>query len=174
MNWDVQKQETSEEVKNIIASKHSDKVTVNDLIGSDDDEKFLNFDLTEVQNLVSNLQSIGVDDIGHAMELQQTALRCADILSEYIGKIVKTISFLDAKLSSKKNKVALNYESLTHNRTSIELKKMAGESDPEVEDIALQIAKAKGAKSVLEKKYDIVIKAHHHYKDIANGLRRSI
>jgi hypothetical protein len=27
---------------------------------------------------------------------------------------------------------------------------------------------------VLDKKYDILIKSHHHYKDIAQGLRKTI
>ena len=57
---------------------------------------------------------------------------------------------------------------------SIELRKMAAESDPKVLDIETKIAKVKGAKTVLEKKFDIIIKSHHHYKDIANGLRKTI
>lgn len=171
-DWDVQKPDTTKMSE--VTDENSDRVTVADLIGNSDEDKFLDFDLTEVQNLVSNLQSLGVDDLGHAMHLQQQALRCADILSEYLGKIVKTISFLDAKLSSKKNSAALNYSPPQGARLSIELRKMAGESDPEVEELQVKLAKAKGTKSVLEKKYDIVIKAHHHYKDIAMGLRKTI
>jgi len=173
-DWDVQKPDSPEGSDEVVLKNIGNKVTVADLIGGDDEDKFLTFDLTEVQNLVSNLQSDGVDDLGHAMLLQQQALRCADILSEYLGKIVKTISFLDAKISSKKNGVALNYSPPAGTRPSIELRKMAGESDTEVEELQLKYAKAKGAKSVLEKKYDIVVKAHHHYKDIAMGLRRAI
>jgi hypothetical protein len=171
-NWDIQKPEG---LDNKDLDKLDDnRITVAHIIGTDDEDKFLEFDLTEIQNLVSNLQSIGVDDLGHAMHLQQQALRCADILSEYLGKIVKTISYLDAKLSSKKNSVALNYSPPNGTRPSIELRKMAGESDEEVEKLSLKLAKAKGTKSVLEKKYDIVVKSHHHYKDIATGLRRTI
>lgn len=173
-DWDVEKPETPEVSATDVVNNIGDKITVADLLGEDDENKFLTFDLTEVQNLVSNLQSEGVDDLGHAMLLQQQALRCADILSEYLGKVVKTISFLDAKISSKKNNVALNYSPPSGTRPSIELRKMAGESDEEVEELQLKYAKAKGAKSVLEKKYDIVVKAHHHYKDIAMGLRRTI
>jgi hypothetical protein len=148
-------------------------ITVADIIGTTDEDQFMDFNLTEVQTLVSNLQSLGVDDVTQAENLQQQALRCADILSEYIGKLIKTVAFLEAKASSKKNQVSLNYE-VGGTKTSIELKKMAGESDPSVEELLLKIAKAKGAKAVIEKKYDIVIKAHHHYKDMAAGMRKTI
>ena len=168
-DWEVQKPD-------VVSSADNDSniITVADIIGRNDEDKFLDFDMTEIQDLVSNLQSVGVDDIAHAMLLQQQSLRCADILSEYIGKIIKTISYLESKLSRKKNEVALNYTPPSGTRASIELRKMAGESDEEVEEILLKIAKAKGAKSLLEKKYDIVVKAHHYYKDIAAGLRRTI
>lgn len=151
----------------------TETVTILDLIGADDEEQFLDFDLTEVQALVSNLQSIGVNDVSHAENLQQQALRCADILSEYSGKLTKTVAYLESKISARTNRVALEYDS-GQARTSIELRKMAGESDSQVEELELRLAKAKGAKALLDKKYDIVIKAHHHYKDIASGMRRSI
>jgi hypothetical protein len=150
------------------------QITVADIIGTSDEDQFMEFNLTEVQALVSNLQSLGVDDVTQAENLQQQALRCADILAEYIGKLIKTVAFLEAKANSKKNSVALRYEVSGGVKTSIELKKMAGEADPEVEDLQLKIAKAKGAKAVIEKKYDIVIKAHHHYKDMAAGMRKTI
>ena len=162
MNWEVEKPEVAE------------RITVADVIGREDYDKFLDFDLTEVQNLVSNLQSTGCDNAAIAMNLQQQALRCADILSEYLGKIVKTMSYLDAKIVTKKNSIALHYSNPNSPKPSIELRKMAAEADEDVEELTLQLAKAKGTKSVLEKKYDIVVKAHHHYKDIATGLRRTI
>ncbi len=168
-DWDIQKPDEPE-----VSEIKDGRVTIEDIIGKENEDKFLKFDLTEVQNLVSNLQSLGVDDINHAMHLQQEALRCADILAEYLGKIVKTISYLEAKLSSKKNSVALNYDPPTGTRPSIELRKMAGESDSEVEELQVKLAKAKGAKSVLDRKFDIVVKSHHHYKDIAMGLRKTI
>jgi len=54
------------------------------------------------------------------------------------------------------------------------MKKWAGESSPIVEELQIRLAKAKASKLVLEKKYDILIRSHHHYKDIAQGLRKSI
>jgi hypothetical protein len=70
--------------------------------------------------------------------------------------------------------VALEYVDPTATKTTLDMKKWAGESSTEVAEIAAILAKAKGSKSVLEKKYDIIIKAHHHYKDLAMGLRRSV
>jgi hypothetical protein len=51
---------------------------------------------------------------------------------------------------------------------------MAGESSDELLALETSLAKAKGAKALLEKKYEIIIKSHHYYKDIANGLRMTV
>jgi hypothetical protein len=54
------------------------------------------------------------------------------------------------------------------------MKKWAGESSPEVEAVQIKLAEAKAGKIVLERKYEILIKSHHHFKDIAAGLRKTI
>ncbi len=149
-------------------------VRVSDLLGPASEDEFSDFDLTEIQIVLSNLQSIDAIDLSHAELLSQQSLRCADILSEYLGKMVKTVSYLESKINSTKNKISLEYSDPTAPRTTIEMKKWAGESSPKVDSLQEKLAGAKGTKSLLEKKYDIVIKAHHHYKDIAAGLRRTI
>ena len=149
--------------------------TVNDLVGvTTSEDEFANFDLSEVQTLLINLQTADVPDLAHAELLSQQSLRCADILSEYLAKMVKTVSYLEGKINSTKNKISLEYLAPDGSRTTVEMKKWAGESSPKVEGLQEKLAGAKGTKSLLEKKYDIVIKAHHHYKDIAAGLRRTI
>ena len=152
----------------------SGKYTVEDLIGGNSEEQFLNFDLSEVKELLDNLQGTDAPDLSHAEDLQRKALRCADLLSDYLGKLTKTISYIDAKLTSTKNKTALHFKAPEGSRASIELRKMAGEASEEVQELALKMAKAKGAKSAIDKKYDIVIKLHHYYKDIAAGYRKTI
>jgi hypothetical protein len=149
------------------------KVTIKDIIGDSLDDVYQDFDMTEVQELVFKLQNSDIPDISHAEHLQQQALRCADILSEYIGKLVKIIHYLEAKVASAKNKASLDYKT-SDGRTTMEMKKWAGEVAPEVEDLQIRLAKAKGSKAVLDKKYEIVIKSHHHYKEIAGGLRKTI
>lgn len=148
--------------------------TVKDIVGAIGEDEFSDFDLTEVQIVLNNLQSIDAIDLAHAELLSQQSLRCADILSEYLAKIVKTVSYLESKINSTKNKISLEYAAPDGSRTTVEMKKWAGESSPKVEELQEKLAGAKGTKSLLEKKYDIVIKAHHHYKDIAAGLRRTI
>jgi len=148
--------------------------TLGDLLGTELEEEFIKFDLTEIQDILSNLQSTNAIDLGHAEELQQKALRGADIISEYLAKLVKTTSYLESKVNSVKNKISLEYVAPEGTRTTIEMRKWAGESAPEVEELAIRVAKAKGSKSILEKKYDILIKLHHHYKDIATGLRKTV
>lgn len=152
----------------------SEIITVGTLIGTELEEDFLQFNLTEIQGILITLRDTDVLDLAHAEYLQQQTLRGADILSEYLGRIIKTTSYLESKVSTAKNKASLEYKDPDGGKTTADMKKWAGESSPEVAETAALLAKAKGSKSLLEKKYDIIIKAHHHYKDLAMGLRRSI
>lgn len=152
----------------------SQQVRLGDFLGSELEEEFELFDLTEIQQVLANLQSTDAIDLAHAELLQQQALRGADILTEYLGKIVKTVGYLEAKVNRTKNKAALNYKDPDGSRTTSDMKKWFSESSPEVEEVQIQLAKAKGSKLVLERKYDILIKCHHQFKDIAMGLRRTV
>ena len=152
----------------------SQRVRLGDLLGDDLEEEFISFDLTEIQQVLSKLQYTDAIDLAHAELLQQQALRGADILTEYLGKIVKTVGYLESKVNSTKNKVSLDYQAPDGSRTTADMRRWAGESSPEVEEVQIRLAKAKASKMVLEKKYDILIKSHHHYKDIAAGLRKTI
>jgi oligoribonuclease NrnB/cAMP/cGMP phosphodiesterase (DHH superfamily) len=150
-----------------------DKVSLKDFLGDQLEEDFLEFDLTNIQEVLEALAEESAHDLAHAEFLQQKALRGADILSEYLCKIVKTVSYLETKINSTKNKVSLEYMA-PEGRTTSEMKKWAGESSPIVEELQIRLAKAKASKMVLEKKYDILIKSHHHFKDIASGIRKTI
>lgn len=150
------------------------QVRLGDLLGSDLEEDFINFDLTEIQQVLVMLQETDAIDLVHAEQLQQQALRGADIVAEHLGKIVKTVGYLEAKIASTKNKVSLEYKAPDGSKTTTDMKIWAGAASSEVELVSIALAKAKGSKMVLEKKYDILIKSHHHYKDIALGLRKTI
>ena len=150
------------------------QVRLGDFLGSEWEENFENFNLTEIQDLLNQLQNIDAIDLVHAELLQQKALRAADIITEYLGKIVKTVGYLEAKVNRTKNMAALNYKDPNGNKTTSDMKKWYSEQAPEVEQVQMSLAKAKASKLFLEKKYDILIRSHHYYKDIANGLRRTI
>lgn len=152
----------------------SQKVRLGDFLGDELEEDFANFDLTDIQNVLSKLQDVDAIDLPHAEFLQQQALRGADIITEYLGKIVKTVGYLETKVNRTKNKAALNYQAPDGSRTTSDMKKWFSESSSDVETVQIALAKAKGSKVFLENKYDILIKSHHHYKDIATGLRKSI
>lgn len=152
----------------------SSQVKLADFLGNELEENFMDFDLTEIQQVLEGLQNVDAIDLSHAELLQQQALRGADIITEYLGKIVKTVGYLETKVNSAKNKASLKYQAPDGAKTTADMKKWAGESSPEVEEIQIKLAKAKGSKVVLEKKYDILIKSHHHWKDIANGLKKTI
>jgi hypothetical protein len=151
-----------------------EKITLGQIVGNDLEEDFLSFDLTEIQLVLVKLRDTDAIDLAHSELLQQQALRAADIMIEYLGKIIKTVSYLESRFSSAKNKAALEYKAPDGVRTTVEMKKWASENNPEVDEIAIKLARAKGSKSILEKKYDILIKSHHHYKDISTGLKRTI
>jgi hypothetical protein len=151
----------------------SQTVRLGDFLGTELEENFIEFDLTEIQKVLTKLQDTDAIDLPHAELLQQQALRGADILTEYLGKIVKTVGYLETKVNSTKNKVSLEYQAPDGSRTTADMKKWAGESSPEVEQVQIKLAKAKASKIVLEKKYDTLVKCHHHYKDIAAGLRKT-
>lgn len=152
----------------------SQQVRLGDFLGSELEENFSNFDLTEIEEVLIHLHETDAIDLSHAELLQQQALRGADVLTGYLGKIVKTISYLETKVNSTKNRISLEYTA-PEGRTTVEMKKWAGEvGSPELEQWQIKLGSAKGSKLVLERKYEILVKAHHHYKDIAQGLRRTI
>lgn len=148
-------------------------IRLRDLVGDKLEEDFLDFDMTEIHEVLRALEVEDATDLAHAEMLQQKALRGADILSEFLSRLVKTVAYLESQIGKTKNKAALEYKA-PEGRTTTEMKKWAGECSPEVEELQIKLAKAKGSKVMLDKKYDILIRSHHHYKDIANGLRKTI
>lgn len=150
------------------------QVKLGDFLGTELEEDFMQFDLTEIQQVLEKLHNIDAIDLSHAELLQQQALRGADIVAEYLGKIVKTVGYLETKVNSVKNRASLDYKAPDGAKTTTDMKIWAGNSSAEVEAVSISLAKAKASKMVLEKKYDILIKSHHHYKDIATGLRRTV
>lgn len=132
------------------------------------------FDITEIQEILKELANVEPIDLAHAELLQQRALRGADICSELLGKTVKNVGVFESKINSTKNKVSLEYNAPDGSRTTVDMKKWAGESSKEVEEIQIKLAEEKGKKSVLEKKFDLLIRTHFHYKEIAAGLRRTV
>lgn len=151
-----------------------DTITLGKLIGEAFIDEFENFDLTEVQGVLAGLASDNAIDIAHADMLQQKTLYAADLLITFISKLVKTVSFLETKINSVKNRTALEFEPPEGKKATADMKKAAGESSPEVEAFGLLLAKAKGAKTLLERKYDILIRSHHYYKDISGAQKRGI
>lgn len=149
------------------------EIKLRDLIGDKLEEDFMDFDMTEIHEVLSALEIEDATDLAHAEMLQQKALRGADILSEFLSRLVKTVAYLESQINRVKNKVALEYKA-ADGRTTTEMKKWAGESSEEVEELQIKLARAKGGKVMLDKKYDILIKSHHHYKEIASGLRKTI
>jgi len=148
-------------------------VTVKDLIGDKFDDEFETWDMSEIQQLVSELQNLDIFDIAHSEKMQLRALRCADLITGYLGKIVKLSSYYEAKANKVKYSVALDYKS-TEGKTTQESRKWAGEASDELMEVEIKLAKIKGTKALLEKKFEIIIRMFHSIKDVASGLRKSL
>jgi hypothetical protein len=147
--------------------------TLGEFIGSDLEENFASFDITEVQQVLANLADGDPIDLAHAEQLQQQTLRAADLLIEYLGKLTKSIGYYETRVNSVKNKASLDYQA-KEGKTTTDMKIWAGNCAPEVEEIQIKLARAKASKLVLEKKYDVVIKSHHYYKELTMGMRRGV
>jgi hypothetical protein len=152
----------------------NERISLGSLVGTNLVEEFESFDMTEAQDVLKALAHTEAIDQAHAELLQMQSLYAAERLIEHIAKLVKTTSYLESKISSVKNKAALDYKAPDGGKTTADQKKYAGESHPEVEALSIQLAKTKGAKVLLERKYEILIKSHHQFKDISAGLRKSI
>lgn len=150
------------------------QVRLGDFLGTELEEDFTNFDLTEIQDVLVRLQETDAIDLAHAELLQQQALRGADIITGYLGKMVKTVGYLEAKVNKIKNKVSLEFKAADGFKTTTDMKIWAAGASPEVEEVSITLSRAKASKMVLEKKYDLLIKSHHHFKEIATGIRKSI
>jgi len=150
-----------------------EKITVGQVLGDSFVENFADFDITEVRKVLDTLREEQVLDIAHAEMLQQKSLYAAELLIEYIAKLVKTVGYLEIRVNSVKNKTALEYKAV-EGRTTADMKKQAGESSPEVEALSLDLQRAKGSKLLLERYYEILIKSHHHFKDLASAQKRGI
>src|SRR5271170_7642273 len=100
----------------------SQQVRLGDLLGTELEANYQDFDLTEIEKVLENLRDIDAIDLVHAELLQQQALRGADILIEYLAKMVKTVSYLESKVSSIKNKVSLEYQAPDGARTTLDMK----------------------------------------------------
>lgn len=106
--------------------------------------------------------------------LQQKALMCADLTISYLGKIIKTVSFLESKVSSARNTAARDFKTTDGSKVTADMRRWAADNSPVADSFNIKLGKAKASKMVLEKKFDILIKEHHHYKDVASGLRKTI
>ena len=149
-------------------------VLLSDFLGFLDEENFLDFDLTEIQDVLNSLAETDAIDLPHAEHLQQLSLRGAEVITTYLGKIVKTIGHLETFMNKERNLAALSYKDPDGSRTTAEMKKCFSESCPAVIELGLKLAKAKASKIVLDKKYENLIRTHYHYKQIAEGLRKSM
>lgn len=146
-----------------------------DFIGGDTEDNFADFDLTEIQNVLANLQSTEIiSDIGQAERLQQKALRGADILIEYLGKITKTVGILESQINKTKNAISLNYKSPENVKITADIRVLAAGASSEVEALFIKLSRAKASKLVLEKKYDLIIKSHYYFKEIAASYKQTI
>ena len=151
------------------------KITLGELLGNDMVENFEDFDLTEVQKVLKSLAVEDAMDVSFCAYLQQRSLYGAELLIDMSAKMVKTVGYLESKINSVKNKCALEYKHPDDKvRVTAEMRKSASESDPKVDELSLMLAKCKGAKFALEKKLDLILKSHYHFKELAAAQNQGV
>lgn len=148
------------------------EIKLSSVLGLELEENFLDFDIEEIQTILAELKKDIPIDIAHIESMQQKTLRAADVCGEFLGKLQKTTTYLESKLNSLKNRVAMEYTS--DGKVTMDMRKFAAESHPDVEAIQIALSKAKGSKTLLEKKYEIIIKQHHFLKEMGAGMRKTI
>jgi hypothetical protein len=151
-----------------------EKKYLKDVIGQSFEDDLGEFDLTEINNISNSLSLEDAIDLAHAELLQLRSLRGADICVEYLSKTIKLVNYLESKINTVRSKASFEYKTTDGTKATADMRKLAGEAAPGADDLSNTLAKAKAAKSYLEKKYEIMIRAHHHYKDISNGMRKGI
>lgn len=149
------------------------KITLGELLGNNNIENFEDFDLTEVQKVLKSLSIEDAIDIAHCHYLQQRALFGADQLIDMNAKLVKSAAYLESKLNSVKNKCALEYKD-GDKKITADMRKNAGEASKEAEELSLILARIKGAKLAIEKKLDLLLKIHYHFKEVAQSQNLGI
>ena len=149
-----------------------ERYTLGNIIGDKLEDDFSNFDMTEIKTILTMLKETNAIDIAHTEYLQQQALRGAYILTEYLARMIKTVLYLEGKVNTARNKAAMNLQS--EQKITADMRRYAYETSPEAEEIDARLYRAKGGKAALEKQYDLLIKGHHHWKDMAAGMRKSI
>jgi hypothetical protein len=151
------------------------KITLGQILGSSFNERFMDFDMGPTQRVLGQLEQEAVHDLAHAELQQQRALRCSNNIGEFLGIIVKNIAYLESKIQSTRNKFALTHipkdEDGKPMKVTVDVRNMLLKSCPEADPLEETLARLKGAKEMLAKKYDSLTKAHYHYKEIADFMR---
>ena len=145
-------------------------VNAKDLLNTEIDLE--NFDLTEVQEIISEMREMEVIDLAHADLKQQMCLFLADKLNDHCAVLTKQISKLESNLSVEKNKASLDYKA-EEGKTTTDMKVWAGNCAPKVIEIQNSLASLKGVLFLLSKKSDLVLKSFYYFKALSDSYRRT-
>jgi hypothetical protein len=146
--------------------------TINDIIGTCSlEEEFLHFDVSDVQFILDELNQTNIIDVAHAQYLQQKSLFAANRLCEHLSRLVKITTYLESNISKIRNKAALDYRPDNNAKVTSDLRVYASKSCSEADALESLLAKAKGAKVLLEKKYDLLLKSHYYFKEISSAFK---
>ena len=145
--------------------------TVRDIVGDCDlEEEFDTISLDEVNVVLDELNSCSIHDVAHAEYLQQKALACANYLANHLSRIVKIASFLESQISTQRNKTAAYY-TRDDVKVTNDLRIFAAKACPEAAMLENKLSRVKGIKLLLEKKYDLLLKCHYYFKEIASSFK---
>lgn len=145
--------------------------TLGNILGQDLVENFSSWDLSEIEEVIAILSVGDAYNLSLAEHLQRQTLHGANILATYLAKMAKCISYLESHLMLLKSQVALQ---ISGEKITTAQRAEAVENDSKVQESLQTLLKTKGIKSLLEKKLEILLRANFHYKEVAQGLRRTV
>ncbi len=146
---------------------------IRDIIGDKMEEDFLEFDYTYIQETLNEVSNSATPNLAMAEYLQFKCLSAADVLIEYSGKLIKYSTYLDNKITSMRNRHAMEFYA-ANPKAAADIRAMSLKSCPDADELENTSAQLKGTRAIIEKKFDLLIKAHHHYKEVASRLNRMI
>lgn len=142
-----------------------------DWIGKDPIDEFSTIDVSEVDRILNELNSVLAHDYPTALHMAKEALRAYCLLTDILARLVKSIDVLSAQINNKRYKI-MSEAGGEGAKVTVEMRKAAAEKDPQILQAEIQLAYLKGLKVAVEKKQNVLYAQHYMFKDIMSEQKK--
>jgi len=144
---------------------------IKDEIGETFEDDFMEFDLTLVHDLLDDINNNSAPDLYQAEDLRRRTIVGMRMLTQYEGRLIKITNYLNSKIPAIRSKYAIHYTNEGKKDPTDKTRDYAFKSCPDAEPFEKTLAQATAARTVVQKKYELLSKAHYMYRDLC--LRQS-